>query len=224
MLTKLRSYRPSHATIVAYLALFIALGGSSYAALRLPRNSVGPKQIRSNAVTSPKVKNGSLLSRDFAAGQLPSGAQGPRGDTGSQGQKGDTGPRGPSDGYYQGACTPAVTNTSDSAPCTATLHLPQGTYLVYGKGSGENDSAADQVTCLVHSPDSQNLSDYGHGYAATGKQATATVEGAVVIGASGGTVVNDCYSQSGTAGTLIFRNIISAIKVGTLHASDLGLP
>jgi hypothetical protein len=34
--------------VVAYIALFIALGGTSYAAINLPRNSVGSKQLRSN--------------------------------------------------------------------------------------------------------------------------------------------------------------------------------
>jgi hypothetical protein len=45
---------------VAYLALFIALGGTSYAALSLPANSVGTKQIRNGAVTTKKIANGSI--------------------------------------------------------------------------------------------------------------------------------------------------------------------
>lgn len=47
--------RPSHATVVAYLALFVALGGSSYAAVTLERNSVRTKHIARGAVTSAKV-------------------------------------------------------------------------------------------------------------------------------------------------------------------------
>lgn len=35
MLGRLRSHRPGHATVVAYLALFVALGGSSYAAIQI---------------------------------------------------------------------------------------------------------------------------------------------------------------------------------------------
>jgi hypothetical protein len=41
--------------IVAYLALFVALGGTSYAALSLPANSVGTKQLRNGAVTPAKL-------------------------------------------------------------------------------------------------------------------------------------------------------------------------
>jgi hypothetical protein len=40
---------------VAYLALFVALGGTSYAALSVPANSVGTKQLRNGAVTSRKL-------------------------------------------------------------------------------------------------------------------------------------------------------------------------
>jgi hypothetical protein len=76
------AYRPSLAMVVALLALFVALGGSAFAALTLPKHSVGAKQLKNgavtgaklhdNAVTSSKVKNHSLLAKDFKAGQLPS--------------------------------------------------------------------------------------------------------------------------------------------------------
>ncbi len=92
---------------VGYLALFLALGGVSYAAITLPANSVGSKQIKKravknsdlgrSAVTSGKVKNFSLLSTDFKAGQLPAGAtglQGPKGDKGDQGLPGTNGTNG----------------------------------------------------------------------------------------------------------------------------------
>jgi len=80
---------------IALLALFVALGGASYAAVNLPKNSVGAKQIRSGAVTakklrqgsvnSAKVKNRSLRAVDFRRGELP---QGPRGVTGPTGPTG----------------------------------------------------------------------------------------------------------------------------------------
>jgi len=45
---------------------FILLGGGAVAAVKLTRNSVKGKHIARNAITSPKVKNGSLLALDFA--------------------------------------------------------------------------------------------------------------------------------------------------------------
>jgi hypothetical protein len=43
--------------LVALVALFVALGGTSYAALTLGKNSVGSKQLKKNAVTTSKIKN-----------------------------------------------------------------------------------------------------------------------------------------------------------------------
>lgn len=87
------SSRLSYANVIATLALFLALGGSSYAALNLPKASVGPKQLKKNSVTSPKVKRGSLLVNDFKASQRAS-LRGPQGPQGPQGLKGDVGPSG----------------------------------------------------------------------------------------------------------------------------------
>ncbi|MFZ1155858.1 MAG: hypothetical protein WAN93_13235 [Solirubrobacteraceae bacterium] len=45
---------------IAIIALFVALGGTSYAATQLPSNSVGTNQIRAGAVTSTKVASGAI--------------------------------------------------------------------------------------------------------------------------------------------------------------------
>jgi hypothetical protein len=44
--------------VIALAALAIALGGTSYAAIKIPANSVGSKQLKANAVTGSKIKNG----------------------------------------------------------------------------------------------------------------------------------------------------------------------
>ena len=80
---------------MAYLALFVALGGTSIAAVSLDRNSVKRKHIAKNAITSSKVKNGSLRARDFRAGQLPRGERGLPGAAGAKGDPGAPGPVGP---------------------------------------------------------------------------------------------------------------------------------
>jgi hypothetical protein len=58
---------PSPAMVVACLALVVALGGTSYAAVTLQSNSVGTAQLKSNAVTSPKIKNGTITKADLSA-------------------------------------------------------------------------------------------------------------------------------------------------------------
>jgi hypothetical protein len=86
MLTRLRDHL-TYANVAATLALTIALGGTSYAALTLPHNSVGHQQLRPGAVRSREVKNGSLRPADLSAGARralrghdgPVGPQGPAG-------------------------------------------------------------------------------------------------------------------------------------------------
>jgi hypothetical protein len=95
LLAKLRT-RLTYANVVATLALFVALGGSSYAAIsvtgkNVKNGSLTGKDIKNSSLTSSDVKNRSLLSKDFKSGQLPAGQQGPQG---SKGDKGDQGPSG----------------------------------------------------------------------------------------------------------------------------------
>jgi hypothetical protein len=110
--------RVTHATVVAYLALFVALGGTSYAATQLSRNSVraehiaknavtGPK-IKNNAITSAKIKDGSLLAEDFKTGQLIAVGRGPKGEAGAQGQAGPQGPAGATSVVRRSADGPLV--------------------------------------------------------------------------------------------------------------------
>ncbi len=124
--------RPSATAVIAVTALVVALGGTGYAATVLPANSVGTVQLKKNAVTSTKVKNGSLLKADFAAGQLAAGATGATGPTGPAGPTGAAGPAGPSDAYS------GFKNGPVAAPATlstiATLNIPQaGKYVIFGK-------------------------------------------------------------------------------------------
>jgi hypothetical protein len=88
-----RLKKPSPELLIAMIALFVALGGTGYAALALPKNSVGKKQLKKNAVTSKKVKNDSLTLNDFkttsrAALRGPQGAPGAKGDNGDKGDAG----------------------------------------------------------------------------------------------------------------------------------------
>jgi hypothetical protein len=91
--------------VVACLALLVALGGTSMAAVdQLGRNTVGTLQLKDGAVTNAKVRNNainsakvaarSLLRSDFAPGQLPAGPTGPQGPAGPAGPAGAAGPAG----------------------------------------------------------------------------------------------------------------------------------
>jgi hypothetical protein len=65
---RMRTLRPklTYSNVMVTVLAFIVLGGGAYAATRLARNSVGTKQLKPNAVTGAKVKNGSLTGADLS--------------------------------------------------------------------------------------------------------------------------------------------------------------
>ncbi len=87
---RLRSHL-SYANVTATLALFVALGGSSYAAIKVTgknvkNSSLTGADIRNNSVTGKDVKG--LGSGDFKKGTLRTGPAGPQGPQGSAGAPG----------------------------------------------------------------------------------------------------------------------------------------
>ncbi len=61
-----RVRRPSPALVVSVMALVVALGGTSYAAFSVPQNSVGPRQLRKNAVTTAAIRGGAVTWQKIA--------------------------------------------------------------------------------------------------------------------------------------------------------------
>ncbi len=131
--------RVNHTTVVAYLALFTALGGSAYAAglitgADIKNRSIAAKDLKKNAVNTKKVKNRSLLATDFKLGQLPAGATGPQGSQGGDGAAGPQGPQGSQGAAGQDATAPAgAVMFFNLASCPAgwsELVAAQGRYLV----------------------------------------------------------------------------------------------
>lgn len=179
----------TYANVMATIAVFIALGGSSYAAVTLSQNSVRSKHIKNgqvkrgdlgrSAVDSTKVKDGALLRRDFRAGQIPAGPQGPQGpqgDTGRQGEAGLQGPPGPTaaDGSFVSPfrTLPAWSTYDDVASLTLTMTaesriVVSGTVVL--RGNGANDDAAE---CRIAVARGGGTLFSGYGY--TGIADTAT--------------------------------------------------
>jgi hypothetical protein len=85
--------RITYANVTATLALIVALGGTSYAAFNLPKNSVGPAQIKRGAIHSTDIAKGQIGLRHLgpSARAALGGQPGPAGPQGPQGPKGDTG-------------------------------------------------------------------------------------------------------------------------------------
>jgi hypothetical protein len=62
--------RPSAPLIVSFAALFVALGGVGYAAIRLPPNSVGSAQLQNGSVGNFKLKFNSVGPRKIINGAV----------------------------------------------------------------------------------------------------------------------------------------------------------
>jgi hypothetical protein len=108
-----RTFHHLQRNLVAYLALFVALSSTGYAASTklMPKNSVGSAQVINGSLRKVDINAGTLTALRGAKGARglqgpagPQGSQGPQGAQGAQGAqglqglqgaKGDTGPPGP---------------------------------------------------------------------------------------------------------------------------------
>jgi hypothetical protein len=178
---------------VALLALLLALGGTSYAVLALPKNSVGTTQLKNGAVTAKKVHAHTLLAKDFKNGQLPAGAQGPQGPKGDQGPKGEQGQKGD-----QG---------SPGAPGSALAYAHVTSNGTLDAGSSKGVSASSKglpgIYCLAVTPTVANgvasvdARGFG-GYATVLLDPTALELNNFMCGA-GTTAIVVTYNTSGTS-------------------------
>jgi hypothetical protein len=66
----------SYSNVIATIALFVALGGAAVAA-GLPKNSVGPNQLKKGAVTAAKIRKQAVTSGKLAPGSVIPGKIGP---------------------------------------------------------------------------------------------------------------------------------------------------
>jgi hypothetical protein len=62
--------RPSAALLVSFLALFVALGGAGWAALRIPPNSVGNAQLQNFSVGNAKLRPSAVGASKITAGAV----------------------------------------------------------------------------------------------------------------------------------------------------------
>jgi hypothetical protein len=165
-----RFIRHLRGNIVGYCALFVALGGSSYAAVQLAPGSVHTRALANHAVTNAKlgrnsvtsasILNSSLTPNDFKSGTFIQGLKGDAGAPGSQGLagipglKGATGTPGPqgSAGHDGSASIAATARLSGSvtAPHGASTSVPVsgGTWT---QGAGQVDLLVGSINISVPS-------------------------------------------------------------------------
>jgi hypothetical protein len=204
----MRFRRPSPATAISCLALFVALSGTSYAAI-----TVTSKDVRNNSLTSADVRDRSLLGKDFKRGEVPAGARGatgpagPAGAKGDPGATGDTGPVGPSEAFS--SYTPGSGALSSTPAGVESLALPAGAYLMTVSVTITATGAGAGMTCSA-GPGGQNLtfgSTLGANEVRTfSPQLTFTL-------AAPATVPVSCAVITG--GASVSARSVAAIRVGT---------
>lgn len=123
--------------VISMVALFVALGGASYAAINLPRNSVGTKQLKAKAVTGAKVKDKTLTAGKLATGVLP-----------------------PGQGFFRSRePSPLLSLDGTMTSVVATPNLPVGTYAITANATLLNSSGSTvaTVTCSLASATAQTI-------------------------------------------------------------------
>jgi hypothetical protein len=205
-----------YANVTATAALVVALGGTSYAAIKLPANSV----------TSKTVKDKTLLRKDFKPGQLPAGPAGPKGANGlngANGAKGDPGPQGPAGANGTTAEGFSILNAGTLAfgagnVTVQSLSLPAGKYIIAAHTMAHNSDTVNDsdIKCALNAGGGEidSLGAVGGDVAAAIADTSVNLQGAATL-ASAGNATLVC-STSLTSGTYLQRSI-TAVKVGTLN-------
>jgi hypothetical protein len=130
--------RLTFANLMSLMALFVALGGTSYA---VATGSIGSRELKNNAIRSQDLRDAtirsrdvrdlSLLARDFRPGELPAGRPGPAGPRGAAGPTGPRGPAGPPTAAERQLLTESTTSDSTS-PKEITIVCPAGKTAIAG--------------------------------------------------------------------------------------------
>ena len=169
MLDSLRG-RLSYANVAATLALFVALGGTSYAALtvtgkNVKNSSLTGVDIKNSSLTTADIKDSSLLARDFKAGQLPAGPQGAKGDKGATGATGAAGATGAPGAAGAPGATNVVTRTSSaSAPVGVndfSVSCLPGERAVGGGGTGPSSDPEVTLAGTFATPETAGTTPTG---------------------------------------------------------------
>jgi hypothetical protein len=219
LLSKLRT-RLTFANVVSVIALFVALGGSSYAALKVTSRNV-PKDaltgadiknltgrdVRNDSLTGADVKNlgsgdvanGKLLAEDFAPGQLP------KGDTG---ETGPPGPPGPAAAATSRDSKPALIATASDTfepfdGPSVTVQVPEGgAPVVLGASVEARNTAGGEAWAFIYEGADQlaRISEAGS------SMTFVTKRGGAVTWASAGTHTYELRYRRQGSGTAEFRN------------------
>jgi len=189
VLIKLRSYA-TFSNVIALCALFVALGGTSYAVTK-----IGSKQIRNNSIRSADIKNRTIRSKDIRKGVIGSTLQ----SSAAQASR-NVGPTG--------------VGASESFTPVATLSgLEPGAYVLLA-GVNQSSNMRTEGRCRISAEG--DYDDSNRGLRAEGTAEGHNLELIHTFGGTG-TVVLGCRSPAGIWSATDAKLI--AIKISSARSS-----
>jgi hypothetical protein len=207
---------------VALLALFVALGGTSYAVIRVPARSVGTRQLRNGAVTRTKLAKGirhGLRGARGAKGHVgATGLAGPAGARGHTGARGTDGALGPTFATTQRVIDQASVACDVKTLVDQTITVSRPTRLlvlasadVQSGASGTNGADVDTSVLLFDASATTKLADTEFDQVEPNLAQSPTVVQGVLGVLNAGTGQRDPYvAQPGT-----YRVQLRASHAGT---------
>jgi hypothetical protein len=199
MLKSFHLRRPSAPLLLSVVALFFALGGASYAAITIPNNSVGTRQIRNNAVTYQKIAPGTIgsarINQTLVQTRVTGTCTGTNGAIGQITQSGHVVCNASAPQEFGSSSTgTAVTGT----PATvASRSLGAGSFLLLGNAYANNTGvSASTLSCALAVPS-------GSSQARTitvpaGHQVVLPIDLASTVPSAGATSTLACTQTGGT--------------------------
>jgi hypothetical protein len=148
-MSRLHVGRLSPALVVSFVALLVALGGTSYAAFSLPRNSVGTRQLKNGAVTNKKLAKGAVSTSKIASGtSVPNALHANTADTATSATNATNAINATNATNASNASNATNANSAASATDAAKLGgAPASTYEQYGATlpSGQTETGAYEM-------------------------------------------------------------------------------
>jgi hypothetical protein len=176
--------------VIALCALFVALGGTSYAVTK-----IGSKQIKNNSVRSVDIKNRTIKSKDLARGVIGATLQ----STAAQAAR-DAGPTG-------------VGASQQFTPVATLGGLEPGAYVLLAKVN-QSSNAKTEGRCRIQAED--DYDDSNRGLRAEGTPEGHNLQLIHTFGGTG-TAVLACRSAGGVWSAADAK--LTAIKIGSARSN-----
>lgn len=189
-----RGRRPSAPMVISVVALFFAVGGVGYAAVTLPPNSVGTRQLKNNAVNFNKIAPGTIgsarINQTLVQTRVKGTCSGTSGAIGAVHQNGSVSCN-PSASKELGTTgTPTAVGTTSAT--VASRPLGGGTYLLIGAAYA-SASGTPTVTCSLAVPGGSSQT---RTFAVANGRGTLPINLASSVPSAGATATLSCTSTA----------------------------